>query len=35
MSNGKGDRPREVNKEQYDKNYSAIKWTKKKGDSKK
>ena len=27
--NGKGDRPREVDKEQYDKNYESIKWEKK------
>lgn len=30
MSNGKGDRQRPVDKEQYDKNYDSIKWGKKK-----
>jgi hypothetical protein len=30
MSNGKGDRQRPVNKDQYDKNFKAIKWSKKK-----
>ena len=34
MSNGKGDRPREVDKDKYDKNYDSIKWEKR-DDSKK
>ena len=34
MSNGKGDRQRPVNKEEYDKNFNAIKWSKKKGSKK-
>ena len=29
MSNGKGDRQRPVDKDQYDKNYDSIKWEKK------
>ena len=28
MSNGKGDRHRPVDKDQYDKNYDSIKWEK-------
>lgn len=35
MSNGKGDRQRPVDKQQYDSNYDSIKWSNKKGDSKK
>ena len=31
MSNGKGDRQRPVNKDQYDKNFKSIKWNKRKG----
>jgi hypothetical protein len=27
--NGKGDRPREVDKDKYDENYESIVWTKK------
>lgn len=33
--NGKGDKPRPVNKEAYGKNYDAIKWNKTKPASKK
>ena len=29
MSNGKGDRQRPVDKDEYDKNYESIKWEKK------
>jgi len=29
MSNGKGDRSRPVDKDEYDKNYESIVWTKK------
>ena len=30
MSNGKGDKQRPVDKDQYDKNYQSIKWEKNK-----
>ena len=30
MSNGKGDRQRPVDKDEYDKNFDSIKWEKKK-----
>ena len=30
MSNGKGDRQRPVDKDQYDKNFESIKWEKNK-----
>ena len=30
-SNGKGDKPRPVDKDKYRKNYSSIKWNKPKG----